>query len=124
MSQIFSHVCSKKKSSLLRFNGESDHVYLLVSIAPSTQISDLVCCLKSASSRILRQEFATTINEFYASTSLSTSRKPVLWSPSYCVVSAGGASLEVLRKYIDGQDSPEDPEEQEEAGKLSPPSTQ
>ncbi|WP_373685331.1 transposase [Acinetobacter sp. YH12049] len=28
------------------------------------------------------------------------------WSPSYCVVSCGGASLEVVKKYIENQRTP------------------
>jgi hypothetical protein len=34
--------------------------------------------------------------------------KAVLWSASYCAVSAGGAPLEVLKRYIEGQKRPEE----------------
>jgi putative transposase len=33
--------------------------------------------------------------------------KPYFWSRSYCVVSAGGASLETLKAYIEGQERPD-----------------
>ncbi|CCQ49061.1 hypothetical protein CWATWH8502_749 [Crocosphaera watsonii WH 8502] len=33
--------------------------------------------------------------------------KPVLWSSSYCVISAGGAPLEVIKKYIRNQKTPQ-----------------
>ncbi len=29
--------------------------------------------------------------------------KPVLWHRSYCIVSSGGAPLEVLKRYIQSQ---------------------
>ena len=32
--------------------------------------------------------------------------KPVLWSPSYCILSAGGAPIEVLRQYVENQKRP------------------
>ncbi|MGL4938650.1 transposase [Shewanella sp.] len=28
------------------------------------------------------------------------------WSPSYCVVSCGGASLDVVKQYIENQNTP------------------
>ena len=32
--------------------------------------------------------------------------KKALWTPSYFVSSVGGASLEVLKKYIENQEKP------------------
>jgi putative transposase len=47
---------------------------------------------------LIRQEFSERVNKFY--------RKPVFWSGSYSVISAGGAPLEVLKKYIRNQEEP------------------
>jgi putative transposase len=33
--------------------------------------------------------------------------KAVLWSPSYCLISAGGAPIEILRQYVENQTRPE-----------------
>ena len=98
IGEIFNGVCEKSKSSLVEFNGESNHVHLLVTVAPDVLISQLVASLKSASSRIIRKEFADHINKFYW--------KPVFWHDAYCCISAGGAPLEVLKEYIKSQDSP------------------
>lgn len=97
IEEIFRHVCSKQKSELIEFNGTEDHVHLLVSIAPDVLISQLVASLKSASSRIIRSEFAEHINKFYW--------KPVFWHDAYCAVSCGGAPLEIVKRYIENQGS-------------------
>ena len=55
--------------------------------------------MKVASSRLLRKEFADIVKQTYW--------KPVFWSDSYCVISSGGAPLEVLKKYIQNQDVPD-----------------
>ena len=99
MSEVFQRVCKKKKSLMLEFNGESDQVHLLIDIHPDNNISQLVSSLKSASSRIIRKQFAEYLNQFY--------HKPVFWSGSYYIASSGGVTIEKLRKYIDSQKTPD-----------------
>ena len=98
MSEVFQRICETKKSMMLEFGGESDHCHLLIDLHPDNNISQLVASLKSASSRILRKEFAEEINKVYW--------KPVFWSGSYYISSSGGVTIERLRKYIEQQDSP------------------
>jgi putative transposase len=101
LREIFSRLCQNQKSELLEFSGEEDHVHLLVDISPDVSLSKLVNTLKTISSRMIRKEFADHINKFYW--------KPVFWTGAYCVISAGGAPLEVLKTYIQNQNEPEDP---------------
>lgn len=101
LEKIFSRLCQNQKSELLEFSGEEDHVHLLVDISPDVPPSKLVNTLKTISSRMIRKEFADHINKFYW--------KPVFWTGAYCVISAGGAPLEVLKTYIQNQNEPEDP---------------
>ncbi len=91
--------CEGWGGKLIEFNGESDHVHLLISLPPNLDLSRFVNNLKTTSSRLLRKEFAAEVNRFY--------RKPVLWSRSYCIVTCGGAPLTVLKQYIERQESPE-----------------
>jgi putative transposase len=76
-------------------DGEADHVHLLVDASPNVQPSRLVNTLKTISSRELRKEFAEELARHYW--------RPVLWSRAYCILSAGGAALDVIRKYIQNQ---------------------
>jgi putative transposase len=84
---------------LIEASGEADHVHLLLSLPPDVRLSEFVNALKTGTSRRLRSGFAEQVNRYY--------RKPVLWSRSYCVISAGGAPLAVLRRYIEAQARPE-----------------
>ena len=97
LSAIFSSVCDDFDSSLEEFEGERDHVHLLITYPPKVSISKLVNSLKGVSSRRLRQEFPQ-IKQYYW--------KGQFWSPSYFAGSCGGAPLEVIQKYIENQDSP------------------
>jgi hypothetical protein len=73
---------------LREFNGESDHVHLLVNYPPKVRLSELVNSLKGVSSRLLKQEFPD-IHSFW----LVRKSRGVLWTPSYFAGSVGGAHL-------------------------------
>ncbi|WP_414376458.1 IS200/IS605 family transposase [Synechococcus sp. H60.2] len=81
---------------LIGFDGEPDHVHLLIDLQPDNNLSNLVSFLKSASSRILRQQFAEQLNQVYWG-------KAKLWHDSKCIVSWGGAPLEIVKRYIQNQ---------------------
>jgi putative transposase len=90
---IFSGVCKDFEAELVEFDGEHDHVHLLVNYHPKTAVSNLVNSLKGVSSRMIRQKKYPAI------------RKKLwggaLWSPSYFAGSCGGAPLSVVRQYIE-----------------------
>ncbi|MGC1308867.1 MAG: IS200/IS605 family transposase [Phormidesmis sp.] len=97
MPDILSRVLDPNNCILEQFNGEPDHVHLLVDLHPDTNISRLVGSMKSASSRILRKEFSERIDSFY------WGPKAKLWHGSKCVVSCGGAPLDIVKQYIENQ---------------------
>ena len=94
---LFSKVCTDFEAELVEFNGEDDHVHLLVNYPPKVPISGLVNSLKGASSRVLRSQFPELKKKLW---------KGALWSPSYFSGSCGGASINVIKKYIELQDTP------------------
>lgn len=70
----------------------------MVCCPPKLAIANLVGKLKGKSSYVLRREFWPQIkNKLW---------KNRFWSPSYCVVSCGGAPLEIVKKYIEEQGQP------------------
>lgn len=101
LKEVFDSVLDDFESELLEFNGESDHVHLLVSYPPKHSVSGLVNSLKGVSSRRLKSEFP----ELASFWSIQKS-KNALWSPSYFASSTGGATIETLKRYIQDQDSP------------------
>lgn len=98
LEQILTKLCADRKAELVEFNGESDHVHLLVDYHPETSISALVRDLKSGSSRELKRHHPELNQVAW--------RKNALWSPSYFVCSVGGAPIEVLKQYIQQQERP------------------
>jgi putative transposase len=100
MREMFAQVCRTMDCKLLEFDGEQDHVHLLVDFHPKNSISAVAGSLKACASRAMRKEFAEHLAAFY--------RKPVFWSGSYYVASSGGAPIDVLKEYIKNQESPSD----------------
>ena len=97
MGTIFDDICQGFEAKLIEFDGEQDHVHLLIHYPPKIAISKLVNILKGVSSRRLRTEFSQ-IEKYYW--------KGMLWSPSYFAGSCGGAPITVIRKYIEQQQTP------------------
>ncbi len=96
---IFKEVCDDFEAELVEFDGEHDHVHLLVNYPPKVAVSNLVNSLKGVSSRMIRQKNYPSI------------RKKLwggaLWSPSYFSGSCAGAPISVIRQYIEQQRTPE-----------------
>ncbi|MFI8093079.1 IS200/IS605 family transposase [Streptomyces sp. NPDC086080] len=91
-------VCEDFEAELKEFNGEADHVHLLVHYPPKVAVSALVNSLKGVSSRILRRDFTGRVNRAIV--------HGHFWSPSYFAASCGGAPLTVVKQYIEQQRRP------------------
>ena len=52
---IFSSVCRDFEADLVEFDGEDDHVHLLVNYPPKVTVSKLVNSLKGVSSHLIRK---------------------------------------------------------------------
>ena len=87
----------KFESELVEFDGEDDHAHLLVHHPPKVSISKLVNSLKGVSSRKIRQQYPSVTKKLWGG---------ALWSPSYFTGSGGGASIEIIRQYIEQQNTP------------------
>src|SRR5215831_284799 len=57
LEEIFRSVCTDFEAVLKEFNGEPDHVHLLVHYPPKVRLSELVNSLKGVSSRRMKHEF-------------------------------------------------------------------
>lgn len=91
-------VCGQMGAELCEFNGEDDHVHLLVQYPPKLSISTLVNRLKGVSAHYLRTEYIGRVNRHLM--------HGHLWSPSYFAASAEGAPIAVIKQYIDQQRRP------------------
>lgn len=98
MVELLQNVCQKNDSLLLQAKadlGKADHIHLLIDLAPKVAVATLCNVLKTVTSREIRRRYAQELRPYYW--------KPVFWKRGYAAVSAGGASLEMLKKYIDQQ---------------------
>lgn len=98
MRPIFASVCTDFEAQLIEFEGEDDHVHLLVNYPPKVSISKLVNSLKGTSSLLIRKKNYPSIK-----TKLWGG---ALWSPSYFAASCGGAPVAIIRQYIEQQRTP------------------
>jgi len=97
---IFSSVCRDFDAVLAEFEGEMDHVHLLINYPPKISVSKLVNSLKGVSSRLIRNKGYPSIQDALWGKNL--------WSPSYFAGSCGGAPISIIRQYIENQQSPKE----------------
>jgi putative transposase len=97
--EVMRAVCADFETELVEFNGERDHVHLLVHYPPKVALSRLVGSLKGVSARRLRQEFPSHIRKYLWGDHF--------WSPSYFAASCGGAPLSIIKEYIENQKRPD-----------------
>jgi putative transposase len=98
LQKIFTKVCGDFESELVEFDGEDDHVHLLIDYPPKVAISKLVNSLKGVSSLLIRKKNYPSIKQKLWG--------GALWSPSYFAGSCGGAPIEIIRQYIEQQKTP------------------
>jgi putative transposase len=95
LKEAMEKVCLDFEADLMAFDGEDDHVHLLIAYPPKVAISSLVNSLKGASAyRLKAQQFTEVQRKLWGKH---------FWSPSYCAVSCGGAALETVKTYIQDQ---------------------
>ena len=96
---IFAAVCRDFSAELVEFDGEDDHVHLLVNYPPTVSVSALVNSLKGVSSRMIRKKnYPSVSKKLWGG---------ALWSPSYFAGSCGGAPISIIRQYIEQQQTPD-----------------
>ena len=98
LKNVFISICHDFECTLEEFNGEEDHIHVLISYPPKVQLSKLVNSLKGVSSRLLKKQNLPEIK--------SKLWGKHFWSPSYYAGSCGGVTIEHIKKYIDSQKSP------------------
>ena len=94
LREAFESACVKLECDLLEMNGEADHVHLLIAFPPKLAVSIMVNNLKSVSSRLLRLQNSHLARQ---------SKNAALWSRSYFACTAGGATIDTLKAYIESQ---------------------
>lgn len=95
LTELATDICHQRDVTLDAIDGTDDHLHLLVSYPPKVRLSDLVRDLKAITSKELRAKNWPEITRALWGEHF--------WSPSYCVTSAGGAPLDIIKTYVDNQ---------------------
>ncbi|GAB3808363.1 IS200/IS605 family transposase [Virgibacillus kimchii] len=80
---------------IIEINGETDHIHILFDAPPQINLANTINSYKTVTSRYIRKEFADHLKNYYW--------KQVFWSRSYMVLSTGGATIDVIKRYIEQQ---------------------
>jgi len=92
--EIFCSIAPTYKIALEEWNHDGDHVHILFKAHPKTEISKFINAYKSASSRLLKKEFPQIREKLW---------KEMFWSRSFCLLTTGGAPMEIIQEYIRSQ---------------------
>ena len=92
--EIFEYKAPKYGIILEEWNHDKDHVHVMFRVQPKSEISRFINAYKSASSRLIKKEHPEIREKLW---------KEAFWSQSFCLLTAGGAPVEVIREYIESQ---------------------
>lgn len=81
-------------SEIIGWNGEWDHVHMLIRYPPTIVLSNLIGTLKSKSASAVLDRSGSVY---------SGKHKRTFWSSGFFLCSVGGATLEILKAYIENQ---------------------
>lgn len=91
---IFERIGENYRITIREWNHDKDHIHVLFKAHPNSGLSKFINAYKSASSRLIKRDYPMVKRLLW---------KEYFWSQSYCLITAGGAPLEVLKTYIDNQ---------------------
>lgn len=94
LKEIFEYVSPNYNITLQEWNQDKDHVHILFKAHPNSELSKFINAYKSASSRLIKKEYPQLRESLW---------KEYFWSRSFCLLTAGGAPIEVIKRYIENQ---------------------
>ena len=94
LKEIFEYISPNYNITLEEWEHDKDHIHVLFKAHPKSELSKFINAYKSASSRLLKKEYPEIREKLW---------KEAFWSQSFCLLTAGGAPVEVIRQYIETQ---------------------
>lgn len=91
---IFVRLSVPYNITLEEWNHDKDHVHIMFKAHPNSELSKFINAYKSASSRLIKRDFPEVRQKLW---------KEMFWSRSFCLLTTGGAPIEVIKKYIERQ---------------------
>lgn len=94
LRDIFERISPTYNITIVEWNHDIDHIHVLFKAEPNSELSKFINAYKSASSRLIKKEFPQIKNKLW---------KEFFWSRSFCLITTGGVSIEIIKKYIQSQ---------------------
>ena len=91
---MFLRISANYNIALIEWNEDRDHIHILFKAQPNTELSKFINAYKSASSRLIKKNFPGVKQKLW---------KEMFWSRSFCLLTTGGAPIEVIKTYIENQ---------------------
>ena len=94
LKEIFTYIQPDYNITWKEWNHDKDHVHILFSAHPKSEITKFLNAYKSASSRLIKKEHPEIRSQLW---------KDAFWSQSFCLISVGGVTMDILKAYIETQ---------------------
>ena len=94
LKEIFEYIAPNYNIALQEWNHDIDHIHILFKGQPNSELSKFINSYKSASSRLIKKEYPQIRQKLW---------KEAFWAKSFCLLTTGGAPIEVIKKYIEKQ---------------------
>ncbi|WP_378956786.1 IS200/IS605 family transposase [Pelosinus sp. sgz500959] len=94
LKEIFEYISPNYNIALQEWNHDIDHIHILFKGQPNSELSKFINSYKSASSRLIKKEYPQIKQKLW---------KEAFWSKSFCLLTTGGAPIEIIKKYIEKQ---------------------
>ena len=94
LKEIFEYIAPNYNIALQEWNHDIDHIHILFKGQPNSELSKFINSYKSASSRLVKKEYPQIRQKLW---------QEAFWSKSFCLLTTGGAPIDVIKKYIEKQ---------------------
>ncbi|MEG2244398.1 MAG: IS200/IS605 family transposase [Erysipelotrichaceae bacterium] len=94
LREIFEYIAPNYNITIVEWNDDIDHIHILFKGHPNSELKKFINAYKSASSRLIKKEYPQIRSKLW---------KESFWSKSFCLLTTGGVTIDVIKKYIEGQ---------------------
>ena len=94
LREIFDYIAVNYNISVIEWNDDRDYIHILFKAQPNSELSKFINAYKSASSRLIKKEYPKIREKLW---------KDYFWSRSFCLITTGGVTIDIIREYIESQ---------------------
>lgn len=94
LQEIFEYIAPNYNITVVEWNGDKDHIHILIKGHPNSELTKFINAYKSASSRLIKKEYPKIRTKLW---------KEYFWSRSFCLLTTGGVTIDVIKQYIESQ---------------------